>query len=674
MKNFKQLVRELPSNKVVVAFGQFQPPTAGHELLVKTVQKVGESIDHVIFTSVTEDKKNNPLPTDRKIYFLKRMFPEANFVPSDKSILETVQALSSKYKHITVVAASDSIAKYEKELKECSNIKIISTGGVDPDNNTVSAISGVRMCESAKRGNFTQFKKGVPHTLTELDSRRLMNDVRKGMGLDPLREEINLVNNNIREQYFRGEIFNVGEFVESAGNVYEIIKRGSNHLLLKNNKGNLVTKWVTDVQPVTEEAKVTDVKKVAIRYKEFMKKSMSSEKPVDIAKPEIGGKMAVLPADNSPHDENTEQYNMAAASLAAAKAAREVNNLNRFHAHMANYHDHIGNWHKNAGRDNQAEKDFEIASQHHGEAMKHPFMNEETLHESYGKVEHHKDHKIISHGPDVQIKIDKKHHDKISKLEHGDRHIFKHKDNDLEYGVWRDGDHLHFKQHSLDSGLYSNMSLRIPQSDWEEKEEPTPEPKYHVESEYQADDRDRAIDPEYGSDIESNIKKKKKLKEDAYTSDFAVKKVQGPDGEWKDRKYHPKKITFADKFKGSAAKEAPKQMSPGSNQPPAPKAPASPLKFNNQTMQKKSTVTSTPKQTRTGGFNTEALSFESWVLNGPTPKKNGEKKKEKNKKATSITTPQTKNTDDKDAFDSKSPGGNGGFDPFGPTGGVGRAY
>jgi hypothetical protein len=75
-----------------------------------------------------------------------------------------------------------------------------------------------------------------------------MNDVRHGMGLEMIKEQLNLVKDNLREQYFRGEIFNIGDIVESAGVRYEIVKRGSNHLLLKEQSGKLVSKWIQDVQ------------------------------------------------------------------------------------------------------------------------------------------------------------------------------------------------------------------------------------------------------------------------------------------------------------------------------------------------------------------------------------------------------------------------------------------
>ena len=256
MKHFKQLIKELPSNKVVAAFGQFQPPTAGYEHLVKAVQTIANKADHVIYASANEDKKLNPLPVDRKVYFLKRMFSEANFQAANgfESITEMATHLNTKYKHLTVVTFDDKVSEYETQLKENNGklynfetIKVISVGEVNPDSSTVSVVSGVKMCESAKSGDFNQFKKGVPHTLTELDSRRLMNDVRKGMGLEPIRENVLFERTKIREQYVAGKIFNVGDKVKDADGVYEIMDRGANYLTVVNESGELSKKWIDKV-------------------------------------------------------------------------------------------------------------------------------------------------------------------------------------------------------------------------------------------------------------------------------------------------------------------------------------------------------------------------------------------------------------------------------------------
>ena len=267
MKQFKQLIKELPSKKVVFAFGRFQPPTTGHELLVNAVKKIAsaQKADHVIFASRTHDKKSNPLPVDRKVYYLKRMFPKTNFVAANEEIrtfMEAAKALNKKYKNLVMIAGSDRVPEYKKLLEKYNGdvftfdtIEVVSAGERDPDADTASGMSGTKMREAAKKGDFALFKKGLPHTLTELDGKRLMNEIRQGMGIEVVKEQVKFETDDVREKYFAGEIFHVGDIVESQGSVYQIIKRGSNHLLVEDEQGNRVSKWPQDLQVSNKEFK-----------------------------------------------------------------------------------------------------------------------------------------------------------------------------------------------------------------------------------------------------------------------------------------------------------------------------------------------------------------------------------------------------------------------------------
>ena len=265
MKNYRQLVKELPAKKVVFAFGRFQPPTTGHELLVNAVRKIAskQGADHVIFASRTQDKKSNPLSVDRKVYYLKRMFPNTNFIGANDNIrtfMEAAKELSKKYKNIVMVAGSDRVQEYTKLLNKYNGdvfnfdtIEVVSAGDRDPDADNASGMSGTKMREAAKKGDFASFKKGLPHTLTELDGKRLMNEIRQGMGVEAIKEQVKFETSEIREKYISGEIFNIGDIVESADEVYQIKKRGSNHLLLQDQNGNLVNKWLNDVAQTEKE-------------------------------------------------------------------------------------------------------------------------------------------------------------------------------------------------------------------------------------------------------------------------------------------------------------------------------------------------------------------------------------------------------------------------------------
>lgn len=242
MKDYRQLLKELPSNTIVCAVGEFNPPTVGHELLVKTVKRLAEQKHsaHVIFTTPS---KKNILQEEKKSQYLNLMFPKTNF-RSIESFGESVQELKTRYKNVIVVGGIEQINTIKKNLKE--SVNYISIAEKDPDANET------KMKSFATKALYEEFKKKLPTSIRELDSRRLMNDVRVGMGLDPIKEQINLVKNKLREDYFKGKIFNVGDIVESNGQQYEIVKRGSNHLLLKEQSGKLISKWIQDVKTIQE--------------------------------------------------------------------------------------------------------------------------------------------------------------------------------------------------------------------------------------------------------------------------------------------------------------------------------------------------------------------------------------------------------------------------------------
>ena len=88
MKDYKQLIKELPSKSVVFAFGRFNPPTIGHELLVKAVKKLAQQkkADHVIYASKSQDAKKNPLSVDKKVSYLKLMFKGTNFAAANEEV------------------------------------------------------------------------------------------------------------------------------------------------------------------------------------------------------------------------------------------------------------------------------------------------------------------------------------------------------------------------------------------------------------------------------------------------------------------------------------------------------------------------------------------------------------------------------------------------------------
>jgi hypothetical protein len=239
MKDYKQFLKGLPSKTVVLACSKFNPPTVGHELLIKAVKKLAEqkNANHVIYVSDVSDAKKNPLIVEKKLDYLNLIFPNTKFIESGDSVADVVKKLKESYTKVVLVVSESKISTIRNSL----GVEVISAGDTDPDSDDASR-------SAANKGLYEEFKKTLPTSIRELDGRRLMNDIRLGSGLHPIKEKINLVKDDLREQYFRGEIFNVGDIVESDGQKYEIVKRGSNHLLLKEESGKLVSKWIQNVK------------------------------------------------------------------------------------------------------------------------------------------------------------------------------------------------------------------------------------------------------------------------------------------------------------------------------------------------------------------------------------------------------------------------------------------
>ncbi len=305
MKDYKQLIKELPSKTVVFAFGRFNPPTIGHELLVKAVKKLAQqkNADHVIYASRSQDSKKNPLTVDKKVKYLNLMFRNTHFAAANEHVrtfIEAAKELNKRYKNIVMVAGSDRVPEFKRLLNTYNGkefnfdtIEVISAGERDPDADDASGMSASKMRAVAVKGNYAEFKRGLPSTVRDIDGKRLMNDIREGMGLEAIKEQIVLVKDDLREKYFRGEIYNEGDLVESDGQTYSIVKRGSNHLLLKESSGKLVSKWIHDVQPKEEEN----------MNEELTQKTLKSNDKIKVARV-IATMLGVDNAETSSNPEN----------------------------------------------------------------------------------------------------------------------------------------------------------------------------------------------------------------------------------------------------------------------------------------------------------------------------------------------------------------------------------
>ena len=203
MKSFLELVEE--SNKakkpVVMAFGRMNPPTTGHLKLIDKVKHEAEKqgAKHTVIVSHSQDSKKNPLSGEQKIKHLKRYSPGTHFETSNKehpTILHHAAKLHDKgHDHLTVIAGSDRVKEMHSLLHQYNGVKskhgyynfkkieVKSAGHRDPDAEGSEGMSGTKMREHAKNKDFSSFRQGVPHHVSDDHAKELMHDVRKGMGL-----------------------------------------------------------------------------------------------------------------------------------------------------------------------------------------------------------------------------------------------------------------------------------------------------------------------------------------------------------------------------------------------------------------------------------------------------------------------------------------------------------
>ena len=265
---------ELPP--LTIVFGRFNPPTIGHDKLLKSAKRISAGGDVKIYPSRSQDPKKNPLDPDNKVSFMKKMFPDfkENIINDDqmKTIFDVlVTADEEGYSSVNIVVGSDRQAefenlaqKYNGELYNFDLIRVVSAGVRDADAEGVEGMSASKMRKAVIDGDFESFRRGTPKTLDDADTKALFNAVRQGMQVKKSKvkkESFALWEiapkydmRNLRENYVRGKIFRIGDRVQNlnTGLIGEVMRRGTNHLICVTEEGYMFKSWIKDVMEYTE--------------------------------------------------------------------------------------------------------------------------------------------------------------------------------------------------------------------------------------------------------------------------------------------------------------------------------------------------------------------------------------------------------------------------------------
>ena len=260
---------------LTVAFGRFNPPTIGHEKLLGAAKKAAAGGPLKIYPSRTQDPKKNPLDPDMKIAYMKRLFPEyEENIVNDAEMATIFDVLTTAnedgYTNVNIIVGADRQSefenlaqKYNGDVYEFDQIRVISAGVRDSDAEGVEGMSASKLRKAVQDDDIEAFKRGIPKSVDDADAQALFDAVRTGMKQKKKAQKESYElweiapkydQRGLRENYVKENIFRIGDIVESlnTGLVGKIIRRGTNHLICVTNEDNMFKSWIRDVMEYTE--------------------------------------------------------------------------------------------------------------------------------------------------------------------------------------------------------------------------------------------------------------------------------------------------------------------------------------------------------------------------------------------------------------------------------------
>ena len=211
-KSYQQFLKEQSGKTAVYTFGRFNPPTIGHEKLLRVVDTTSskEGGDYFVYTSHSQDPKKNPLSHKQTINFLKLIFSKHRSHIEDSSAVTALHAASDiydkgGYTKLMMVVGSDRVRDFSALLNRYNDskskhgyykfdsIEVVSAGERDPDAEGADGMSASKMRQAVKDSDYDVFKMGLPSGTSDSISKNLYNAVAKGMKLE-IKEDLGLDN------------------------------------------------------------------------------------------------------------------------------------------------------------------------------------------------------------------------------------------------------------------------------------------------------------------------------------------------------------------------------------------------------------------------------------------------------------------------------------------------
>lgn len=258
---------------VYFTFGRMNPPTIGHGKLLDKIATLAGRNPYKIFLSQSQDPAKNPLSYSDKIKHVRKMFPKhARNVMVAKEVSTAMDAVVDLYEQgfrkIVMVVGADRVTEFDTLIKKYNgkearhgfynfqDIKVVSAGERDPDAEGAEGASATKQRAAAKANDFITFSQGVPASMNTKDTRKLFNDVRKGMGLS---EEVHFKNHvalkpvsEVREAFVQGQLYGIGDkvVIKESEEVATVVILGANYVIVETADKRRLRKWLDAVEVI----------------------------------------------------------------------------------------------------------------------------------------------------------------------------------------------------------------------------------------------------------------------------------------------------------------------------------------------------------------------------------------------------------------------------------------
>lgn len=272
LSSFKQfLINE--RKEVYFTFGRMNPPTIGHGKLLDKLSEMAGKNPYRVYLSHTHDTKKNPLLFEDKVKTARKFFPKhGRSILNYEGVKNILNAASSLYedgfKKVTLVVGEDRVNEFDILLNKYNgieshhgfymfeNIRVVSAGHRDPDSEGADGASATKLREAVTNSDFVTFSQGLPKNVSNVDAKKLYNNVRTGLGLSEEKTFKNHVKvkpvSDIRERYVQGNLFDVGDdvIIKKNDQVAKLVVLGSNYVIVETHDGQRLRKWLNDVEKI----------------------------------------------------------------------------------------------------------------------------------------------------------------------------------------------------------------------------------------------------------------------------------------------------------------------------------------------------------------------------------------------------------------------------------------